>query len=135
MDLSLNVRGIVSQRLIPTLDDKRSAAIEILLGTPMISDLILKGEFGLIKEIMEKSENVGMQTFDGALYKLFKQGRISLDEAIRNADSQNNLRLRINLNAKKDTLGDDKDGGPMSSLSLEETNEDTGNSMQRGAKR
>jgi len=135
MDLSLNVRGIVSQRLIPTLDGKRSAAIEILLGTPMINDLILKGEFGLIKEIMEKSENVGMQTFDGALYKLYKQGRISLDEAIRNADSQNNLRLRINLNARRDTLGDDKDGGPISSLSLEETTEDTGNSIQRGAKR
>jgi len=135
MDLSLNVRGIVSQRLVPTLDGKRDAAIEILLGTPMISDLILKGEIGLIKEIMQKSENLGMQTFDGALYKLYKKGRISLDEAIRNADSQNNLRLRISLDEKKDLQGEDKEGGPISGLSLEETNEDEGTSLQRGGGR
>ena len=101
MDLSLNVRGIVSQRLIPTLDGKRAAAIEVLLGTPMISDLILKGEISKIKEIMAKSENIGMQTFDAALYKLYKDGRISLEEALRNADSQNNLRLRISLEEKE----------------------------------
>ncbi|MBI5450830.1 MAG: PilT/PilU family type 4a pilus ATPase, partial [Gammaproteobacteria bacterium] len=100
MDLSLNVRGFVSQRLIPTLEGKRTAAIEILLGTPMVADLILKGEISLIKEIMEKSENQGMQTFDGALYKLYKAGKISYEEAIRNADSQNNLRLRISLEEK-----------------------------------
>jgi twitching motility protein PilU len=134
MDLSLNVRGIISQRLIPTLNGKRTAAIEILLGTPMISDLILKGEIGLIKEIMEKSENVGMQTFDGALYKIYKQGKISLEEAIRNADSQNNLRLRISLDEKKDALGEDTDGSPMSGLSLEETNKDEGNSLRRGGR-
>jgi len=135
MDLSLNVRGIISQRLVPTLDGKRDAAIEILIGTPMISDLILKGEIGLIKEIMQKSENLGMQTFDGALYKLYKQGKISLDEAIRNADSQNNLRLRISLDEKKDMQGNDKEGGPLSGLSLEETNSDEGTSLQRGGKR
>ncbi len=101
MDLSLNVRGIVSQRLIPTLDGKRAAAIEVLLGTPMISDLILKGEISKIKEIMAKSENIGMQTFDAALYRLYKDGRISLEEALRNADSQNNLRLRISLEEKQ----------------------------------
>jgi twitching motility protein PilU len=101
MDLSLNVRGFVSQRLIPTLDGKRAAAIEVLLGTPMISDLILKGEINKIKEIMAKSENIGMQTFDAALYKLYKDGRISLEEALRNADSQNNLRLRISLEEKQ----------------------------------
>ena len=97
MDLSLNIRGIVSQRLIPTVDGKRTVAIEVLLGTPMICDLILKGEIHKIKEIMEKSENIGMQTFDSALYQLYKAGRITVEEALRNADSQNNLRLRISL--------------------------------------
>lgn len=100
MDLSLNVRGICSQRLIPTLDGKRVVAVEVLLGTPLISDLILKGEVNKIKEVMQKSENLGMQTFDAALYKLYKEGRITLDEALRNADSQNNLRLRISLEEK-----------------------------------
>jgi len=133
MDLSLNVRGIISQRLVPTLDGKRTAAIEILLGTPMISDLILKGEIGLIKEIMEKSENVGMQTFDGALYKLYKQGKISLEEALRNADSQNNLRLRISLDEKKDSLSD-KDGNPLSNLSLEETDNGEASSLRRSTR-
>jgi len=107
MDLSLNVRGFVSQRLIPTLDGKRAAAIEILLGSPMIADLILKGEISKIKEIMAKSENIGMQTFDAALYKLYKEGRISLEEALRNADSQNNLRLRISLEEKQPNKKDE----------------------------
>ena len=102
MDLSLNIRGIVSQRLIPTVDGKRTVAVEVLLGTPMICDLILKGEVHRIKEIMEKSENIGMQTFDGALYKLYKSGQITLEEALRNADSQNNLRLRISLEERSD---------------------------------
>ncbi len=97
MDLSLNVRGIISQRLIPTVDGKRAVAVEVLLGTPMIADLIHKGEVHKIKEIMDKSENIGMQTFDSAIYKLYKAGRISLEEALRNADSQNNLRLKISL--------------------------------------
>ncbi|MDR2876462.1 MAG: PilT/PilU family type 4a pilus ATPase [Chromatiales bacterium] len=100
MDLALNVRGIVSQRLIPTLDGKRVAAFEILINSPLISDLILKGDIHKIKEIMERSENVGMQTFDGSLYRLYKAGRISYEEALRNADSQNNLRLRIDLEEK-----------------------------------
>ena len=134
MDLSLNVRAIISQRLIPTLDGKRAAAVEILLGTPMISDLILKGEIGLIKDIMAKSETVGMQTFDGALYKLYKQGRISLDEALRNADSQNNLRLRISLDEKQEVLAGDKDGGPLSNLSLEATEKDEGANLRRSSR-
>jgi twitching motility protein PilU len=108
MDLSLNIRGIVSQRLVPTLDGKRTVAVEVLLGTPMICDLILKGEVHKIKEIMEKSENIGMQTFDAALYKLYKAGKIGLEEALRNADSQNNLRLRISLEEK----GGDLSGAP-----------------------
>lgn len=108
MDLSLNVRGFVSQRLIPTIDGKRTVAVEIMLGTPLICDLILKGEVSKIKEIMEKSENIGMQTFDGALFKLYKEGKISLEEALRNADSQNNLRLRISLSERTNNPGEER---------------------------
>ena len=97
MDLSLNVRAIVSQRLVPTIDDKCAAAIEILIGTSTIQELILKGDIDGIKEIMEKSEALGMQTFDSALFKLVKEGRVTEEEAIKNADSPNNLRLRIKL--------------------------------------
>ena len=121
MDLSLNVRGIVSQRLLPSLDGQRTAAFEILLGTPVICDLLLKGEIHKIKDIMERSENVGMQTFDAALYKLYKEGRISYEEALRNADSQNNLRLRIDL--------EEKDAGSAGSgLSLESQEEEDASS-------
>ena len=97
LDLSLNLRAFVSQRLIPTTDGKRAAAIEILLGTPLVQDLIRRGDVHEIKEVMSKSENLGMQTFDSALFKIYMEGRISLEEALRNADSPNNLRLRINL--------------------------------------
>ncbi|MFL0798495.1 MAG: PilT/PilU family type 4a pilus ATPase [Cellvibrionaceae bacterium] len=97
MGLAGNLRAFVSQRLVPTVDNKRCAAIEVLLGTKTISELILKGEFHNIKEIMEKSENLGMQTFDAALFKLYRAGKISLDQALANADSANNLRLRIKL--------------------------------------
>ena len=101
MDLSLNLRAFVSQRLIPSKDGKRVAAIEILLGTPMVTDLIRKGEVHLIKEVMEKSEELGMQTFDAHLFHLFKQGKISFEEAMRNADSPNNLKLRISLSESR----------------------------------
>lgn len=101
MDLSLNLRSFISQRLIPTNDGKRTVAVEILLGTPLICDLILKGEIHKIKEIMEKSTNIGMQTFDQALFDLYKMGKISLEESLRNADSQNNLRLKISLSEGK----------------------------------
>nr|WP_277749322.1 PilT/PilU family type 4a pilus ATPase [Parahaliea mediterranea] len=95
MDLSLNLQAFVSQRLIPTVDGKRCAAIEILLGTPMVADLILKGQIDGIKEVMEKSENIGMKTFDAALLELYVEGLISEEEALRNADSPNNVRLKI----------------------------------------
>jgi len=101
MDLSLNLRSFISQRLIPTHDGKRTVAVEILLGTPLICDLIIKGEIHKIKEVMEKSTNIGMQTFDQALFDLYKMGKISLEEALRNADSQNNLRLKISLSEGK----------------------------------
>ena len=96
-DLSLNIVGFISQRLIPTVDKKRCAAVEVLLGTPIVRDVIKRGGVSELKEIMEKSINLGMQTFDHALIELFKQGRITEEEAIRNADSANNLRLKINL--------------------------------------
>lgn len=99
-DLSLNMRGIISQRLIPTVDGKRAAAIEILLGTPRAADLIAKGDVGSLKELMEKSGEQGMQTFDMALFKLYKEGRITLEEALKNADSKNNLRLKITLDER-----------------------------------
>ncbi len=97
MGLAQNLRGFVSQRLVPTVDGKRCAAVEVLLGTKTISEMILKNRLPEIKEIMEKSENLGMQTFDAALFKLFMAGRISFEDAIANADSPNNLRLRIKL--------------------------------------
>ncbi|MCK7548544.1 PilT/PilU family type 4a pilus ATPase [Marinobacter koreensis] len=100
MDLSMNLRAFVSQRLVPTIDKKRCAAIEILLGTPTISELILRGDIDGIKEIMEKSANLGMQTFDLALFNLWKDGKISEEEALKNADSANNLRLKIKLHGQ-----------------------------------
>ena len=96
-DLSLNLRAFVSQRLIPTVDKKRCAAIEILLNSPRVEELIKKGEVSEIKEVMEKSERMGMCTFDSALLELYRKGKISMDEALKNADSENNLRLKIEL--------------------------------------
>jgi twitching motility protein PilU len=101
LDLSLNLRAFVSQRLIKTIDGKRAAAVEILLGTPLVQDMIRRGDVHEIKEVMQKSENLGMQTFDRALYKLVEAGKISSDEALKNADSPNNLRLSLSLNTDK----------------------------------
>jgi twitching motility protein PilU len=102
MDLSLNLRSMVSQRLIPTEDGLgRVAAFEVLLNTPLIADMVVKGEVGEMKEIMRKSRNLGMQTFDQALFDLFESNAITLDEAIRNADSANDLRLQVKLNSRR----------------------------------
>nr|WP_233144636.1 PilT/PilU family type 4a pilus ATPase [Methyloprofundus sedimenti] len=98
-DLSLNVRAIISQRLIKTLDGERCAAIEILINTPLISNLIAKGDVSGIKAIMTKSRELGMQTFDQAIFALFQEGRISYEEALRNADSANELRLKVKFDA------------------------------------
>lgn len=115
MDLAMNLRAFVSQRLVPTVDGKRCAAVEILLGTKTIQDIILRGELHSIKEIMEKSERLGMQTFDGALYRLYREGRISAEEALNNSDSPNNLRLRIKLGDKAVALeAGDQDVGDSS---------------------
>ena len=126
LDLSLNLKAFVSQRLVPTVDGKRCAAIEILLGTPLVCDLIRKGEVHEIKEVMEKSENLGMQTFDSALYKLYKAGRISIDEALRNADSPNNLRLKISLDEKQPGAILEDEDSPLAGLSLVDDNEEKG---------
>ena len=101
LDLSLNLRAFVSQRLVKTVDGKRAAAVEILLGTPLVQDMIRRGDVHEIKEVMEKSESLGMQTFDRALYKLVEAGKISMEEAMKNADSPNNLRLKLSLNTDK----------------------------------
>lgn len=115
MDLSSNMKAIISQRLIRTEDGKgRRAAVEIMLNTPLISDLILKGNMHELKAIMTKSSELGMQTFDQALFKLYDEGAISYDEAIRNADSTNELRLQIKL---KSTRKSGENQG-LSSLSL-----------------
>ena len=102
MDLSLNLRAMVSQRLLPKQDGKgRAAAVEIMLNTPLISDLIFKGDVHEIKEIMKKSRNLGMQTFDQALFDLYEANVISYEDALRNADSLNDLRLQIKLNSQR----------------------------------
>jgi twitching motility protein PilU len=106
MDLSSNLRAIVSQRLVRTEDGKgRKAAIEILLNTATIAEMILKGNFQAIKEIMHKSRELGMCTFDQALYELYNKGQIGYDEAIRNADSANGLRLQIKLRGDRKEPG------------------------------
>jgi twitching motility protein PilU len=102
MDLSLNLKAVVSQRLIPLKEGKgRAAAVEVLLNSPLIADLIFKGEIHGIKEIMKKSKELGMKTFDMALFDLYEEGRISYEDALRFADSTNEVRLNIKLNGKE----------------------------------
>ncbi len=111
MDLSLNIRGLISQRLIPKADNKgRIAAMEIMLASPLISDLIFKGEVAQIKEVMAKSNRLGMMTFDQALFDLYEEGAIGYEEALRNADSKNELRLRIKLESKREFQAQDEGG-------------------------
>jgi twitching motility protein PilU len=103
MDLSLNIRSMVSQRLIPReKTEGRIAAMEIMIGTPLVADLIFRGEVSKIKEVMARSNRLGMKTFDQALYELYEAGVISYEEGLRNADSKNELRLRIKLESKRE---------------------------------
>ncbi len=103
MDMSLNIKALISQRLIPRETGVgRIAAMEIMLQSPLIADLIFKGEVTRIKEIMAKSTRLGMQTFDQDLFQLYENRKISYDEAMRNADSKNELRLRVKLESKRD---------------------------------
>jgi len=113
-DIGVNLRAIISQRLVKTVDGGRCAAIEILLNTPLISDYIAKGEYASIKPLMAKSRELGMQTFDQALLELYQAGKIDYDEALRNADSQNELRLQIKL-----ASGEDRSTGGLSLQSKE----------------
>ena len=102
MDLSLNLRAMVSQRLIPKQDGKgRAAAVEIMLNTPLVGDMIFKGEVAEIKDVMKKSRNLGMQTFDQSLFDLYESNVITYEDALRNADSLNDLRLQIKLNSQR----------------------------------
>ncbi len=102
MDLSLNLRALISQRLVSKQDGKgRAAAVEVLLNSPLIADLIFKGEVSEIKEVMKRSRNLGMQTFDQSLFDLFESNVISYEDALRNADSLNDLRLTIKLNSQR----------------------------------
>lgn len=114
--LSLNLRSIISQRLIPAVDDKRVAALEILMDTPRVKDLILRKEIGLLKEAMKKGGQEGMQTFDQAIYEYYIQGRINYDTAIAYADSANDLRLRI----KFDTPGREEERKDKPSFKIRE---------------
>lgn len=126
MDLSLNLKAVVSQRLLKTRDGKgRAAAIEILLNTPLIADLILKGEVHEIKALMQKSRELGMQTFDQALFDLYEAGKVSYEDALRNADSMNELRLKIKLESKQNQ-GEEEDLGH---LSLDESEDESKGGM------
>ncbi len=114
MQLSLNLRAVVSQRLVRTPSGERIPAVEVLLGSARVKDLIQKGDIPEIKEAMEKSSTIGMQTFDMHLFELYRQRKISMEEALRNADSANNLRLKIKLSESNsnDDVGRSAFGGP-----------------------
>ena len=131
MDLSMNLQCVVSQRLVPTVDKKRCAAVEVLLGTPRVGELIQRGEFDGIKEVMRKSESSGMKTFDSAVFELQQEGLIDEEEALRNADSQNNVRLKIKLANEGGEAAPEK--GHTAGFSLEEIVEekDSGEGEQR----
>ena len=124
MDLSLNVRALISQRLIPRESGSgRIASMEIMLNSPLIQDLIFKGEVAKIKEVMSRSTRLGMKTFDQSLFELYETGFISYEDALRNADSKNELRLRIKLESKRESKAID-DGG-----ALQIVEEDEGRSL------
>ena len=114
MDLSLNLRGLISQRLIPRESGSgRIAAMEIMLNSPLIQDLIFKGEVAKIKEVMARSTRIGMKTFDQALFELYETGHVSYEDALRNADSKNELRLKIKLESKRENKNIDDGGGSL----------------------
>jgi twitching motility protein PilU len=120
MDLSLNIRALVSQRLIPRESGSgRIAAMEIMLNSPLIQDLIFKGKVQEIKEVMSRSTRIGMKTFDQALYDLYETGFISYEDALRNADSKNELRLKIKLESKREVKNLD-DGGALTIIDEEQ---------------
>jgi twitching motility protein PilU len=108
MDLSLNIRALISQRLLPRESGSgRIAAMEVMLQSPLISDLIFKGEVAKIKDVMSRSNRLGMKTFDQSLFELYEAGLVSYEDALRNADSKNELRLRVKLESKREARSDD----------------------------
>jgi twitching motility protein PilU len=111
MDLSLNIRGLISQRLIPReAGTGRIAAMEIMLNSPLVQDLIFRGDVAKIKEVMARSTRIGMKTFDQSLFELYEQGIISYEDALRNSDSKNELRLRVKLESKREAKPVDAEG-------------------------
>lgn len=123
MDMSLNLKAVVAQRLIPKKDGEgRTVAVEVLLNTPLVGDLIEKGKVSEIKDVMKRSRELGMQTFDQAVYDLYKAGEISYEEALRNADSTNEVRLMIKLGSESGELPEDSD---MPGLSIESDDDGT----------
>ncbi len=113
MDLSLNLKGVVAQQLIPTPDGKaRRVAVEVMLGTPLVQDYIRKGEIHKLKDVMKESTNLGMRTFDQSLFELYQAGEIRYEDALRYADSANEVRLKIKLAQGGDahTLSQGMDG-------------------------
>ncbi|TAJ51509.1 MAG: PilT/PilU family type 4a pilus ATPase [Nevskiaceae bacterium] len=124
MDLSLNLKAIISQRLVRKEGGGRCAAIEIMLNSPLVADLIFKGQVHELKSVMARSNEIGMVTFDQALFKLFEEGLISFDEAIRNADSQNELRLKVKLESKRARTNLHEDAG-VKTLAMQEEDKST----------
>jgi len=121
MDLSLNIRALISQRLIPReAGSGRIAAMEIMLASPLISDLIFKGEVAKIKDVMSRSNRLGMKTFDQALFDLYESGLISYEDALRNADSKNELRLRVKLESKREMKNAEEGGQSLQIVEEEE---------------
>ena len=132
LDLSLNIKALISQRLLPTPSGKgRRAAIEVLLNTPLMSDLIMKGDVHEIKTLMSKSADQGMQTFDHALFDLLNENAITIEEAMRNADSVNDLRLRIKLEGGNSSAVDDMIANSMT-LQEEEPDDPYASSLKAG---
>jgi len=130
LDLSLNVKAFISQRLLPTPNGKgRRAAVEVLLNTPLMSDLIMRGEIHEIKALMKKSSDQGMQTFDHALFNLLNENAITIEEAMRNADSVNDLRLRIKLEGGSQSSVNDMIAD---SMSLQDDNENNDGQLRAG---
>jgi twitching motility protein PilU len=121
MDLSLNIRALISQRLIPRESGTgRIAAMEIMLASPLISDLIFKGEVAKIKDVMARSNRLGMKTFDQALFELYEAGVISYEDALRNADSKNELRLKVKLESKRENKSAEDPGSSLQIVEEEE---------------
>ncbi|HKJ76752.1 MAG TPA: PilT/PilU family type 4a pilus ATPase [Gammaproteobacteria bacterium] len=126
MDLSLNLKSVVAQRLLPRADGQgRQVAVEVMINTPLMADLILKGEVHGMKELMKKSTEQGMRTFDQALYDLYEQGLITREDALRNADSPNEVRLMIKLGKREEGGAEDLSAG-MDGITIEDTDDDDG---------